>query len=66
MNQDNNNNENSPLFQKKKKVSLHLLVDPDIKDAIVKYALANDFDNVSQAGREVLKKGLEQINKNNI
>lgn len=55
------NEENSVSFDKKKKVSLHLLVDPEMKDEIVKYAKAKDFDNVSQAGREVLKKGLQQI-----
>ncbi|MDK9847684.1 regulator [Staphylococcus equorum] len=62
---NNENNESSSIFQRKKKVSLHLLVDPDMKDFIVKYANANDFDNISQAGREVLKKGIEQIKKNN-
>ncbi|HCZ6874386.1 TPA: regulator, partial [Staphylococcus aureus] len=54
----NNNEENSVFFGKKKKVSLHLLVDPDMKDEIIKYAQEKDFDNVSQAGREILKKGL--------
>ena len=52
-----NNEENSVFFSKKKKVSLHLLVDPDMKDEIIKYAQEKDFDNV-------LKKGLEQIKSN--
>ncbi|HJG38749.1 regulator [Staphylococcus arlettae] len=56
-----NKEENSVFFDKKKKVSLHLLVDPDMKDEIIKYAQEKDFDNVSQAGREILKKGLKQI-----
>ena len=60
----NNNEENSFFFVKKKKVSLHLLVDPYMKDEIIKYAQEKDFDNVSQAGREILKKGLEQIKSN--
>ncbi|SGV92768.1 regulator [Staphylococcus aureus] len=60
----NNKEENSVFFGKKKKVSLHLLVDPDMKDEIIKYAQEKDFDNVSQAGREILKKGLEQIKSN--
>ncbi|HFE5961967.1 TPA: regulator [Staphylococcus aureus] len=60
----NNNEENSVFFGKKKKVSLHLLVDPEMKDEIIKYAQEKDFDNVSQAGREILKKGLEQIKSN--
>ncbi|WP_256891611.1 regulator [Mammaliicoccus sciuri] len=58
------NKENSAFFDKKKKVSLHLLVDPDMKKEIIKYAQEKEFDNVSQAGREILKKGLEQIKNN--
>ncbi|AQR26688.1 TPA: regulator [Staphylococcus aureus] len=56
MTQDNNLN-------KVNKTSLHLLVDPEIKKRITKIANTGDFDNISQAGRYVLKKGLEAIDK---
>ncbi|COZ55635.1 TPA: regulator [Staphylococcus aureus] len=48
------------------KTSLHLLVDPDIKKRIAQIANKGEFDNISQAGRYILKKGLEVVEKENI
>ncbi|EHS25238.1 MULTISPECIES: hypothetical protein [Staphylococcus] len=52
-------------LKKEKKTSLHLLVEPEMKDEIIKFSQNGNFENISQAGRYIIQKGLEYIKNEN-
>ncbi|OIS69675.1 regulator, partial [Bacillus subtilis] len=41
-------------LKKEKKTSLHLLVEPEMKDEIIKFSQNGNFENISQAGRYII------------
>lgn len=57
------NLEKNTALDREKKVSLHMLIEPSLKQELIDYANKHGYENTSQAGRAILRKGLDTIEK---